>query len=481
MSQTKSSHLALDYLPAQDHLQETTNNKKLPDGITQSMLLKDVFKIAGPSFIELTLTQLTSMADMMMVGQLGAWAITAVGLTTQPKFLLMTLFQSMNVGATALVARFKGAQDREKANAVLRQSLVLSFILSALMSILGYVFAEPMVIFMGGKDDLMIIQEAVSYLRIQMIGFVFMALTTTITAALRGVGDSKTAMIYNVVANVVNVCLNYCLIYGNFNMPKMGIAGASLATIIGQLAAFFMASYAILKKGGYLELSFKDSFYPDKVILANIFKIGFPAMIEQLFMRIGNIIYSKTVASLGTVAFATHNVCMNIQAMSFMIGQAFAVSATSLVGQSLGKKRADMAHHYGKTTQWVGVFVSILLGIVFFLFGENIVMLYNNEKEIIEFGGKILMFLAFVQPFQASQFILAGALRGAGDTKTTALVIFITTLLVRPILAIILVYPCNLGLYGAWIALVVDQLIRSFLIWLRYHSGKWMLLKLKGE
>lgn len=481
MSEIKNSNLALDYLPAQDHLDDTIINKKLPDGITQSMLLKDVFKIAGPSFIELTLTQLTSMADMMMVGQLGAWAITAVGLTTQPKFLLMTLFQSMNVGATALVARFKGAQDREKANAVLRQSLVLSLILSALMSILGYIFAEPMVIFMGGKDDLMIIQEAASYLRIQMLGFVFMALTTTITAALRGVGDSKTAMVYNVVANVVNVCLNYCLIYGNFNMPKMGVAGASLATIIGQLAAFFMASYAILKKGGYLELSFKDSFYPDKMILINIFKIGFPAMIEQLFMRIGNIIYSKTVASLGTVAFATHNVCMNIQAMSFMIGQAFAVSATSLVGQSLGKKRTDMAHHYGKTTQWIGVLVSILLGIIFFLFGENIVMLYNNEKEIIEFGGKILMFLAFVQPFQASQFILAGALRGAGDTKTTALVIFITTLLVRPILAIILVYPCNLGLYGAWIALVVDQLIRSFLIWLRYHSGKWMLLKLKGE
>lgn len=481
MSESSRVSITLDYIPAGERLDEYMDHKTLPEGVTNQMMFRDVFKIAGPSFIELTLTQLTSMADMMMVGQLGAWAITAVGLTTQPKFLLMTLFQSMNVGATALVARFKGAQDRVKANAVLRQALVLSLVLSAAMSVLGYIFAEPMVIFMGGKDDMQVIAEAASYLRIQMIGFVFMALTTTITATLRGVGDSKTAMIYNVVANAVNVFFNYCLIYGNFGMPQMGVAGASLATIIGQTAAFFMASYAILKKGGYLELNFKESFLPDFSILQNVFKIGFPAMIEQLFMRAGNIIYAKTVASLGTLAFATHNVCMNIQAMSFMIGQAFAVSATSLVGQSLGKKRADMANHYGKATQKVGIIVSILLGIIFFLFGENIVMLYNDEPEIIAFGGKILMFLAFVQPFQASQFILAGALRGAGDTKTTALVIFITSLVVRPILAIILVYTFNLGLYGAWIALVADQLVRSFLIWLRYRSGKWMMLKLKGE
>lgn len=473
--------MALDYLEPGNTLEEYLGKKELPEGITRPLMLKDVFKIAWPSFIELTLTQLTSMADMMMVGQLGAWAITAVGLTTQPKFLLMTLFQSMNVGATAMVARFKGAGDRVRANAVLRQALMLTLFLSILMSITGYVFAEPMVVFMGGRDDMMVINEAVGYLRIQMLGFVFFALTTTITATLRGVGDSKTAMVYNVVANIVNVCLNYCLIYGNFGFPQMGVAGASLATIIGQTSAFFMAAYAVLRKGGYLELSFKDSFLPDFSILQNIFKIGLPAMVEQLFMRAGNIIYSKTVASLGTLAFATHNVCMNIQALSFMIGQAFAVSATSLVGQSLGKKRADMANHYGKATQWVGIGASCILGVIFFLFGESIVMLYNDEPAIIDFGGKILMFLAFVQPFQASQFILAGALRGAGDTKTTAIIIFITSLLVRPALAILLVYPMNLGLYGAWIALVADQLIRSLLIWIRYHSGKWLTLKLKGE
>lgn len=444
------------------------------------MLLKDVIRIAGPSFIELTLTQLTSMADLMMVGQLGSWAITAVGLTTQPKFLLMTMFQSMNVGSTALVARYKGAGDQRKANSVLRQSLLLTLVLSAVMSVLGFVFAVPMIKFMGASDEISLI-NGVAYLKIQMMGFVFMALTTTVTATLRGVGDSRTAMIYNVVANVVNVCFNWILIYGHLGFPMMGVAGASLATVIGQTAAFVMAAIAVMKKGGYLHLSFRESFMPDKEILTNIFKIGIPAMIEQLFMRVGVIIYSKTVASLGTVAFATHNVCMNIQAMSFMIGQGFAVSATSLVGQSLGKKRADMANSYGKATERIGIIISLGLAVIFFVWGKPIVALYSNEAEVIEFGARILMFLALTLPFQASQFILAGALRGAGDTKATAIVIFVTTLIVRPLLAILTINYLHWGLYGAWIALVIDQLLRSLLIWIRYHSGKWKTLKLKGE
>ena len=106
-----TAQLALDRVEAGENLEITKTRKTLPEGITRGMLMKDVLRIAGPSFVELTLTQLTSMADLMMVGQLGAWAITAVGLTTQPKFLMMTMFMAMNVGATALVARYKGAEQ----------------------------------------------------------------------------------------------------------------------------------------------------------------------------------------------------------------------------------------------------------------------------------------------------------------------------------------------------------------------------------
>lgn len=453
-------------------------SKKLPEGVTSKLLYNDIVRIAWPSFIELILTQLASMIDMMMVGQLGAWALSAVGLTTQPKFMMMTMFMAMNVGATAMVARYKGAGEPEKANGIMRQALLLTLVLASVSSVIGYIFSEPLIAFMGAADQ-QTLEGGTIYLQIQFLGFVFMALTSTVTACLRGVGDSRTAMVYNMVANVVNVIGNYLLIYGKFGFPEMGVAGASLATVIGQCVAFVLAFYSIMRGKSYLYLSFRDSFKPDFQALGNIFKIGLPAMLEQAVMRCGMIIYSKTVAGLGTVAFATHQVCMNIQSLSFMNGNAFAVSATSLMGQSLGKKRPDMAQAYCSRTQRIGMMVSALIAIVLFFWGGNVVALYNDDPAIVETGAQIMKMVALIQPLQSSQFILAGALRGAGDTKATAMIIFITVLLVRPSIAILSINVLDWGLYGAWVAMIADQLLRTAFVFGRFNSGKWKINGMK--
>jgi putative MATE family efflux protein len=469
--------LALDLVEdgSETEIKDIKKNQ-LPPSITSKMLYADIVKIAWPSVVELTLTQLASMVDLMMVGGLGAWALTSVGLTVQPKFLLMTIFMAMNVGATAMAARYKGAGDQEKANLILRQALLLTLIISVISSITGYVFAEKLILFMGAAEE-KTLHGGTIYLKIQMVGFTFMALTSTITAALRGVGNSRTAMIYNLTSNVVNVFLNYLLIEGHFGFPRLEVAGASLATIIGQLFAFVFALTYIMKGDQYLHLRFMDGFKPDPHSLKQIVTIGAPAMLEQLLMRVGVIIYVKTIAGLGTVAYAVHQVCMNIQALSFMNGQGFAVSATSLTGQSLGKNRPDMAHAYVHRTRRLGMSVSLILAAIFVFWGGKIVSLYNDSPDIISQGARIMMFVGFTQPLQSSQFILSGSLRGAGDTRATAIITFITVLLIRPLLAVYLINVWNLGLEGAWFAFIADQTIRSALVLIRYNSGKWKRIK----
>jgi putative MATE family efflux protein len=471
------NQMALDFVePGNDDLdsygRQERVSKHLPPEVNSRMIYNDILRIAWPSFLELTLTQLTSMVDMMMVGQLGSWAITAIGLTNQPKFLMMTMFIAMNVGATALVARYKGAGDYKRANIILRQALLLTFVLSSISSIIGFIYAEPLVKFMGAADAETLAGGTI-YLKIQMAGFVTMALTSTITATLRGVGNSRIAMMYNLTSNLVNVVFNYLLIHGHLGFPRMEVAGASLATVIGQSVAFILALIVVLRGNQYLHLRLKEGFKPHWESLKSIFDIGIPALLEQSVMRTGMIIYNITVASLGTVAFATHQICMNIQAMSFMTGQAFAVSATSLTGQSLGKKRPDMAQAYSIRTRRMGMTVSIILAFTFFFFGKNIVDLYSDDPGVIIQGAEILKLVALIQPFQSSQFILAGALRGAGDTRATAVISFITILLLRPGIAILTIRILDFGLKGAWYALVADQLIRSLLVLIRYNSGKW--------
>ncbi|MCQ2446235.1 MAG: MATE family efflux transporter [Clostridia bacterium] len=458
----------------------------LPEGVTHRMLYGDVVKIAWPSFLELVLTQLTSMADQIMVGQLpgemGVQALSAVGISAQPKFLLMTMMQALNVGATAMVARFRGQGNREKANQVFRQSLLFNLVLSVLFMVVGVIFAAPLLHFMGGDGiSSATYAFAKDYFVIQMYGFVPLCLTFTFTAVLRGIGDTKMPLIYNTLANAVNLVFNYFLIYGKCGFPEMDVAGASLATIIGQTAAFVFAVIIVLNKKRYVYLSLREKFRIDWMILANVVSIGIPSMVEQLFMRAGIIIYTRTVAGLGDVAYATHQICMNIQAMSFMTGQAFANSATTLMGQSLGKKRIDMAENYTRHTRRIGLYTSIVLGLLLIVCGRSVVWLYNQTPEVVSLGGSILIMVGCIQPFQSSQFIVAGALRGAGDTRFPAVVMFITVLVVRSSLALLLVNVFSLGLWGAWYALVADQLLRTALIAWHYGKGKWRFIKLKGE
>lgn len=470
----KQQQLTLDLLEAGETTQTYLNSDKIiPSGITSKMLYRDIVTIAWPSLLELMLTQLASMVDMIMVGRLGASALTAVGLTTQPKFLIIAILTSINVGTTALVARNKGRGKQEQANLVLRQAILVNIFISISISIIMYIVAEPIIKFMGATDALSL-KEGTEYLKIQMFGILALGLTGTITAALRGAGNSKTAMIYNLIGNLVNVVFNYALIYGNFGFPELGVAGASLATVIGQFAAFFMACIAVTGHRNYVRFRFKDGIKPNLKMMGEISDIGIPALIEQIVMRIGLIAYAKTVASLGTLAFAVHNVCMNIQALSFMNGQAFAVSATSLVGQSLGKKRADMAKLYAVRSRRTGTLVSIVLMILFFVFPKQIISLYNSDPEIVNLGARILIMVSIIQIPQGSQFIISGILRGAGDTKATAMIITVTTLFLRPVLAVIMINVFHMGLEGAWIALIADQLLRSLLVLLRFSSGKWI-------
>jgi putative MATE family efflux protein len=352
----------------------------------------------------------------------------------------------------------------------------MTLVLAVLLSVLGYIFSERMVMFVGANEDITI-KAATQYMQIQMAGFAFNALTLTTTAALRGIGKTKSSMVYNMIANASNVLFNYLLIYGSFGFPRWEVAGASLATVMGQILAFIIAMGLMLKGNEYFKLDFKKLIKIDLQTLKRIVKIGLPAMGEQLVMRAGMLIYVMTVASLGTVAYATHQIAANILSMSFMTGQAFGISATSLMGQSLGKKRVDLGKYITLETRRLGMVFALLLACVFAFGGRYLAMLYIDDPEVISEAATILIVVAFLQPLQSSQLILSGALRGAGDTRTVALITSIGILLMRPLLSFVFVRYVGLGLMGAWIAMGIDQTFRSLCSYLHFRRGTWAFIK----
>ena len=462
--------------------------KVLPPGCKDSVLYRDIMRIAWPSLVELFLASLASMVDMIMVGQINESyfncisdnAVAAVNLAAQPKFIFVSLIIALNTGITAAVARARGAGDHEKANETLRQGLLFSFGVSVFGSVAGFVFAEPLVRFManGGLSEATMAM-GVDYLRIQMAGFLTMGISSTYTAALRGTGNSKLPMVYNIIANMFNVFGNYVLINGHLGFPAWGVLGASLATVLGQGVAMVIAIQRCGTGSYYFTVHITDffrGFKPDLEIMGRIVKVGVPSLGEQLIMRVGVILFTRQVAGLGDEAYTTHQICMNIQSMTFMLGQAMAVSSTTLVGQSLGKRRPDMAEHYSRRCSKLGILIGGVMGLFFALFGKYVVALYSDTGAVIAASVPIMIILGINQPIQTPQFILSGSLRGAGDTRSTAIITFIGVLLLRPIVANFTI--AAFGVVGAWLAISADQIGRTLVVSFIYGRGKWKKIRL---
>lgn len=443
---------------------------------TTREVYKNSFNMSWPCAFEAVLVSLVGSIDIMMVGGLGAEAIAAVGLTNQPKFVLLAMIFSLNVGVTAIVARRKGAEDFKGANSCLKQSIILSFIISLIMAISGYIFANEIMLFAGAGED--VINDSVAYYKILMVSIVFTSLSLTINAAQRGVGNTKISMRTNVVANIVNLIFNYFLINGIWIFPRLEVRGAAIATTLGSIVGFLMSVFSVYYNTRILDLRGKGNWKFDKATMKAFLSISGSSVVEQVFMRIGFFSFAIIVAALGTIAFATHQICMNVINLSFCFGDGLSAAAASLVGQNLGAKRPDKAKIYGKTGQRMAFIVSTVLFFVFILAPKQIIMLFNSEEHIVSLGGMIMIIIAFTTHAQTSQTVYNGCLRGAGDTKFVALISFISIALIRPGLAWILCFPANLGLKGAWIALFADQTMRYILGKKRFDSGKWTKIKI---
>ncbi len=434
-------------------------------------IYRKTFDIAWPSAVESVLIALIGAIDMMMVGSLGSAAISAVGITTQPKFIILATILALNTGVTVLVSRRKGEQRRDSANNYLRQAVLMSVILSFCLSCLGGLFATQFLQFAGANDEFL--DLAVVYFRIIMVGNFFYCVGLTMTAAQRGAGNTKISMITNIAANAVNLVFNALLINGLFFFPKLGVAGAAIATALGNFISFLIATYSVTRKDEFLYLSFSHFQGFDQQALRDLTNISSSALVEQIFMRFGFLMYSKAVAGLGTVAFAAHQVCMQMMSISFSFGDGLSIANTSLVGQSLGRRRPDMAMIHGKVSQRLGMTMAVVVSLFITLFRVPLMGMFTNEAEVIAAGSIPMMILSVTVLFQIPQVIVIGSLRGAGDVKFVAMLMLISVSIVRPGLAWLLCHPMGFGLVGAWVALLMDQLTRNVISSWRFRQAAW--------
>ncbi|AZO94470.1 MATE family efflux transporter [Halocella sp. SP3-1] len=442
---------------------------------------RNILSLAWPAILRLFLQSIVGVVDVIMIGQLGAAAIASVDIGNRIVFVLIGSLMSLTIGATAMVAHYVGAGNKEEANHIMWQSLMSGFLAALILAFLGSLFSEEilklMMVLMEEADQF-IINEGSVYLKIVLASMIFGLPMMVINAILQGIGDMKTPLFIMFITNIINVLLNYLLIFGIGFFPALGVTGAALGTGIGRLVGFIIGLIVLIRGDIDIRLDWKQlSWKFDWETIKNILKIGIPAAIEQFARQSSQIIYTALVAGLGTMTIAANAVAMNVTTLSFMPGFGFGMAATTLIGQSLGAEKKDLAEKYGKQSAYLTVILMALASIAMFIWIQPIIHLYTDEPGVIKMATSALRIFLFFQPLFGLFMVLAGALRGAGDTKWVMYFTIIGNWGVRLIFSLIFAFYFKLGLNGFWLAMGVDVIVRAGLIVWRFLSGKWKDLK----
>jgi len=263
-------------------------------------MFREAIDMAWPAVLESFFTSLAGMIDTMMVSSMGSYAVAAVGLTSQPKFIGLTPFFAVNVAVSALVARRKGENNKKSANETLMTALCLSLIICAAVSVIFVVWAEPILRIAGSNEDTH--EPASAYFRIIMGGTFFSMIQMLFNSAQRGSGNTRISMTTNVASSITNICFNYCLIGGHFGFPALGCTGAAIATVLGTVVGAAMSFGSLFMKKSYVSLPYirKEKIRPKHYDFKIIGKLSSNMLAENLLMRIGFLVTAFVAGRIGT-------------------------------------------------------------------------------------------------------------------------------------------------------------------------------------
>lgn len=435
-------------------------------------LIKNIFQITLPAVFDLLAQTLIMALDMKMVSSLGPSAISSVGVGTAGMYALIPALIAVATGTTALLSRAYGADNKLDGKKAFAQSFFIAVPLGIILTIIFLLFSEQIINLVGNAKD-MNLSDAILYQNMTVIGFPFLGVSIATFYAFRAMGENKIPMIGNTLALVLKVILNFLLIY----LFKWGIFGAALSTTLTRLFSAIFSIYLVFwSKKNWISLELKDLKF-DYFTSKRILKVGIPAAVEQLGLRIGMLIFEMMVISLGNLSYAAHKIALTAESISFNLGFAFSFAASALVGQELGKGSSQKALKDGYICTIIAMIVMSTFGLLFFIIPQFLVSLFTKDKDVIELATMALKIVSICQPFSGASMVLAGALRGAGDTKSVLLITYLGIFLVRIPITYLFLDVLNFGLAGAWIVMTIDLVIRSSLAFYIFRRGKWKYLQ----
>lgn len=434
---------------------------------------KKILHIALPAIAGLSTQMIVSLVDTAMVGRLSeaTYALAAMGIGVLATWALISFFSSLATGTHVIVARRFGQKDFIECGNTLNNSLLISLSIGIIVAAIGAFFAKPIADLFASDDK--VAYYASEYIFFRFLGIPFFLISVSYRGFYFGISKTKIFMISGIITNLLNIIFNYIFIFGNFGMPRMGLAGAGLGSTLASSFDFFFYTAIMLLPSYRIKFQNFKKIKIDWEVIKAIWKISIPVSLQNVFILIGFLIFVAITGIIGTQEQAATQATISTLFISFLPCFGFGIAVQTLVGNNLGAKKFHLAKIYGIETAKVATIYTLALGIFFIFLPQYVLLIITNDNSIIETAKPALRIAGFAQIFYAIGVVLANALQAAGKMLFVMKAEVITNLFILVPLSYLLGVVLGYGLKGAWLAMPVYIIIYSALILYKYISKDW--------
>ncbi|MBQ3697420.1 MAG: MATE family efflux transporter [Spirochaetales bacterium] len=431
--------------------------------LEQRRNLKSLIVLAIPVILEQILTTLLQYVDTAMVGRLGAAATASVSLTTSVNWLIGSSFSAIGVAVVAIVSAAYGAGDSDKIKRVSSQIIIYVAAVGLVIGALAVGLSPVIPVWM--QADVSIQRQASVYFGIISIPLVFRASTVICACALRAVKDTRTPFVINLLANILNVILNYLLIY----TAGLGVTGAAIATAVSSALAG-MVMFIVMMRSQVLRCEIRPLRF-DRDIFRETVRIGLPALATSTASCLGHIVFASLVSSMGTTVFAAHSIALSAETLFYLPGYGLRSATSTLIGISVGEDDHDKFKVIERQSVILTVVMMAVTGLLLFLFAEPMMRIFTPDEEVIRQGSRVLRLIAVSEPLFGLMIVSEGIYYGLGQTKITFIVATTGSWGIRILSTVICVHVLHTTLFEVWICMFADNAFRALAMAIPLFSG----------
>jgi MATE family multidrug resistance protein len=436
---------------------------------------EEVWHLAHPAVLTMVSQTLMSFTDAVMVGRLGAVQLAGAGLAGTLSWGLFSFFNGLVNGVNTFVAQDHGAGRYSHIGKMTWQGIYLTVISGIALAAMS-LYSEGFFRLLGPGPDVQVIGS--SYLRIRLLGGLFMISWMCFASFLRGLGDTRTPLKITVAANALNIFLNYCLIFGKLGFPRLETDGAAIATVAATTMGTVLFLAVFLSRRNAERYGTRSARRLDPAALWRLMRISVPMGVQWALDMFSFIVFAALIGRISTMGLAATEAALRLMSLSFMPVFGVSIASTTLVGQYIGSREVRFAVRSGKSAMRMGLIYTALIAFVFLVFPDKLVSMINSDPEVVRLGTQVLRMAAVFQIFDGVGIIASGCLRGAGDTIWTMTVMISYAWLIFVPCAYLGGFVLKGGVVGAWAGATVYIISLGVTFYLRWRGGKWQRIKI---